>query len=246
MTVERTREMLLEVLSAIEEVIPVLNYFSVDQTSADELFEALVDYNSRYDDSILCTGNLYEIKKSGLLAQIYKSILKLSYRDFEKFCVVVCRLLGFDELLVTKHSRDGGLDFLARKNPIKYNFGNHHYIVGQAKKYKKGAVTSEEIRTLIGSVTIFDRGERLHESKQHKDWHTTSHTPRSAIFMTSSFFSKDAREQCVRSGVVALDILDLVCITSDNLVNGNSLNWLKDGKLVHSRILKELNLIDEF
>jgi restriction endonuclease Mrr len=246
MSIEQTRELLCDILATDDEEVPLLSLFSITQDQADEAINKLEEYNYKYGDSFIkCNPGQYTVQKHKLLAQIYKKLQKLSARDFEKLSVIICSCLGYDELLVTRQTRDGGLDFLARKHSTIYRFSHHQYIVGQSKKYRKGTVSSSEVQTLAGAALIFSRGESLQKAKKHKDWNIASHTPFGAIFITSRFFSRDAIEQCTKCSILMMDIIDIACVLVDNITN-DKLKWMHNNKISLSKVKAEIKGIEEF
>ncbi len=76
---------------------------------------------------------------------------------FEEFLKIYLEKLGFTEVVVTKRSRDGGIDLTASRTTIGV-FGNEHYFI-QAKRNKPSTTVSpEKIRSLRGSINSYGKG----------------------------------------------------------------------------------------
>ena len=88
----------------------------------------------------------------------------LTPNQFEALCVGLLRLLGARDYAGTKRTRDQGIDFFGRlvisdldadTSPF-FRITDHLsvWLVGQAKNYPNGKVSSAEIRDLVGSINL--------------------------------------------------------------------------------------------
>lgn len=71
---------------------------------------------------------------------------------FEEFLKIYLEKLGFTEVVVTKRSRDGGIDLTASRTTIGV-FGNEHYFI-QAKRNKPPTTVSPEKTVLYAVLSI--------------------------------------------------------------------------------------------
>lgn len=95
--------------------------------------------------------------------------------EFEKYVGTLYENLGYD-VTVTKQSGDGGVDLILKKN--------EEITAVQVKRYTKGRVGRPEIQRLVGASI----------KKSHK-----------MIFVTTSFYSNEAREYAQEHGVELVD-----------------------------------------
>lgn len=76
---------------------------------------------------------------------------------FEEFLKIYLEKLGFEEVVVTKRSRDGGIDLTGSRPSIGL-FGTENYFI-QAKRNKPNTTISpEKIRALRGSMNAYGKG----------------------------------------------------------------------------------------
>lgn len=107
----------------------------------------------------------------------------LSPSGFERLCLRLLREAGFDRLEVTGRSNDGGVDgvgVLQVNDLVSFN------VVFQCKKWAN-AVPPKEIRDLRGAMA--GRADK-------------------AIFLTTSHFSKSAKDEATRAGADPVELVD--------------------------------------
>lgn len=107
----------------------------------------------------------------------------LSAGGFERLCLRLLREAGFDRLEVTGRSNDGGIDgagVLQVNDLVSFN------VVFQCKKWT-GTVPPREIRDLRGAMA--GRAEK-------------------AIFLTTSHFSQNAKDEAIRPGADPVELVD--------------------------------------
>jgi hypothetical protein len=93
----------------------------------------------------------------------------LNFKESEKICGAVLSLLGASKYKVTPNTRDQGVDFfglfsLSDLSNSDYPFLQFHHnfklwVIGQAKHYPNGNVGIEDLRNLVGSITLARSGE---------------------------------------------------------------------------------------
>lgn len=112
------------------------------------------------------------------------NILKsITPKQFENLCKRLLRELGFEKVVVTGTSRDGGIDgygIVKLNKIISYN------IAFQAKRYDK-TVGSPDIRNFRGSL----------DGKAQQ-----------GVFITTGTFTQDAKDEANRDGVISIDLID--------------------------------------
>ncbi|NCE78318.1 restriction endonuclease [Turicibacter sp. TS3] len=109
-----------------------------------------------------------------------ESLIKMSPDRFELFVAEVYKRQGYD-VSVTKKSGDGGKDIVMRK-------GGRTYFV-ECKKFSKDRVSRPTVQKLVGAC------------------YPSKAIP---IFVTTSEFTKEAREEAYRSGVCLVDGDELI------------------------------------
>jgi len=111
---------------------------------------------------------LSEAKENEYLEDLY-NCFESGY-DFEKFLKLYLEEIGFDEIEVTKRTRDGGVDLIAIRKGIE-DFSNidtiNYYI--QAKRYKLKKVGVNAIRELKGVIPIGHKGMLITTSTFTRD-----------------------------------------------------------------------------
>jgi restriction system protein len=114
----------------------------------------------------------------------FVDVLKgLSASGFERLCMRLLREAGFERVLVTGRSNDGGIDgvgVLQVNDLVSFN------VVFQCKKWEQ-SVPPKEIRDLRGAMD--GRAEK-------------------GIFLTTSTFSTNARAEAERPGAVPIELVD--------------------------------------
>lgn len=76
---------------------------------------------------------------------------------FEEFLKIYLEKLGFTEVVVTKRSRDGGIDLTASRTTIGV-FGDEHYFIQAKRNNPTTTVSPEKIRSLRGSINSYGKG----------------------------------------------------------------------------------------
>lgn len=143
---------------------------------------------------------------------LINKVMELSPQSFEMLCQRILRESGFIQVEVTGKSGDGGID---GKGILKLNGLMSFHIIFQCKRYTN-SVTSKEIRDFRGAMQgRADKG----------------------LFMTTSTFTRDARQEATRDGAPPIDLID-----------GNSLaEKMKElGLGVNIKIVEEIMLDNSF
>jgi restriction system protein len=109
-------------------------------------------------------------------------LTKMDPSAFERLCQRVLREYGFTKVKVTGKVGDGGIDGVGVLRIKLLSF----HVAFQCKRYK-GSVSSPQIRDFRGSMSAkSDKG----------------------LFITTGTYTKDAQDEAVRDGAVAIDVID--------------------------------------
>lgn len=138
----------------------------------------------------LVNANVQEVK-----ARLIAELQDLTPRAFEHFCKELLSHLGFRNVEVTKRSQDGGIDgfgdFRQGAIAIRSAF--------QAKRWTENPVGRPDIDRLRGAIQgEFDHG----------------------VFLTTSRFSREAKEASYRKGAISILLLDGAAIADLLLERG--------------------------
>lgn len=114
---------------------------------------------------------------------LLKQLLQVSPKGFERLCKIMLNQMGFEQVVLTDYSKDGGIDghAILRLNPI-----TSIRLCFQCKRYSD-SIGVREMRDFRGA--IFGRAER-------------------GIFITTGKFTNDAQRESVREGVTPIELID--------------------------------------
>jgi len=110
-------------------------------------------------------------------------LLTMNPYDFEKLAQIILRESGFMEVEITKKSGDGGFD---GKGILRLNNLISIPIIFECKRYKD-PIGADKIRSFRGAM----------EGRANK-----------GLFITTSTFTRGAREESTREGAVLIDLID--------------------------------------
>jgi restriction endonuclease Mrr len=91
------------------------------------------------------------------------------------------------------------------------------WLVGQAKHYEKTAVSTRDIRELVGSVILAQSKTFAGKKDPLERLELRVCDPVVYFFITTGRFTRDSKELLNRSGVVAMDGVQLSVFLADNL-----------------------------
>jgi restriction system protein len=115
--------------------------------------------------------------------RVIELLLKLSPPGFERFCQRLLREAGFQNVVVTGRSRDGGIDGIGilQVNPLV-----SFKVLFQCKRYRE-TVSPSQVRDFRGAMAgRADKG----------------------IILTTGGFTTEAKREAVRDGVPAIELVD--------------------------------------
>jgi restriction system protein len=117
--------------------------------------------------------------------QVLRVLRALSPNGFERFCQMLLRESGFEEVTVTGRSGDGGID---GHGVLKVNPFVTFRVLFQCKRYaESGSVSASQIRDFRGAM--LGRADK-------------------GIILTTSAFTRDAEKEAKRDGVPAIELVD--------------------------------------
>jgi restriction system protein len=121
--------------------------------------------------------------------QMAKTLQSLSPEGFERLCQRILREVGFEEVIVTGRSGDGGIDGYGT---LRINRLVSDRVLFQCKRYAK-QISPSYIREFRGSMAArADRG----------------------IFLATSTFSAEAKREAGRDGATPIEMVDLDALIS--------------------------------
>lgn len=152
---------------------------------------------------------------------------RLDANRFEKLCGKIIELLKVEEAVVSRASADQGVDFFGKLpfgtliNPLEIAPGAEKqltvWLVGQAKHYLKTSVSTKDIRELVGSVILARSNVFAGKSDPLGDLALRVCDPIVFLFLTTGRFTRDSKSLLKRSGVVAMDGVQISVFLADHL-----------------------------
>lgn len=162
----------------------------------------------------------------------------LSPTDFETLCGGVLRLFGVADPQVSRRSADGGIDFYGQapfaqvlahdKLPAGVEKDLRVWIVGQAKHYKSVKVTTKELRELVGSTELARSKVFAGNTDPLDAMMARICDPVFYMIITSGKFTADSRDLISKSGIIAIDQLQLAQLLADNGIGDAAETLTKD------------------
>jgi hypothetical protein len=162
------------------------------------------------------SNDVKEVKQRRVHFSAYvRCLQELSPREFEALCTGLLQKLGATSTVLTKSTGDEGIDFYG-KLPISSNFlsasafpGIHTqmaiWMIGQAKHYIKGQVSTPDIRELVGSVVLARSRAFSMTKDQYQDLAIRACDPVFFLFFTTGRISSYGWKLLASSGVVGMD-----------------------------------------
>jgi restriction system protein len=125
----------------------------------------------------------------GFREEMTKTLHSLSPKGFERLCQRILREVGFEEVIVTGRSNDGGIDGYGT---LRINRLVSDRVLFQCKRHAK-QISPSYIREFRGSMAArVDRG----------------------IFLATSTFSAEAKREAAREGAAPVEMVDLDALIS--------------------------------
>lgn len=199
-------------------------------------------------------------RKRSQYAAYANQLRSLTPRQLEQLCVGILTLIRVDSPSITRYSADRGVDFYGRLLLESYIFSEDVYpswkrqlkvwIVGQAKHYVDGTISTGVIRELVGSVTLI--GGPTANLKPFPNLVIRACDPVFRMIVTTGRLSSDSWSLVDESGVVAMDGAMVAAFLSDRGIGysdegfnaGDFLTWL--GTFANQPVQAVLDDVDEF
>ncbi len=118
-----------------------------------------------------------ETPEESMFRRDLEKIKNLNPYAFERLCARILKAVGYEDVEATKKSKDGGIDGIGYLSLGLIRFK----VVFQAKKFEDIKVSTKDISALAGTMTL---------AKAEK-----------AIFITTSYFTRDARKVALEYGI---------------------------------------------
>lgn len=154
------------------------------------------------------------------------AIAGLTPRDFETLCKGILALWEVEDPQVSQYSGDEGIDFYGRLRLERHLASDKPFpgverqltvwMVGQAKHYKKGKVSTPEIRDLVGAVALARAHAFGGAGDKYEDLHLRVCDPVFYLFFTTGPMSLDTWRLLDRSGVIGMDGQMLAAFLADH------------------------------
>jgi hypothetical protein len=184
-------------------------------------------------------------QRRSLYAEYADALSRLTPRQFEALCAGLLDTLGVDEPTLTRYSADEGIDFYGKLNLKQFMFadamfpGPQHqlsvWMIGQAKHYATGDVSTFEIRDLVGAVELA-RGKAFGAAgERYADLNLRVCDPIFYLFFTTGRITANTWRLLEKSGVAGMDgdmvasfLADQAIGTQDGEFSVDALNmWIR-------------------
>ena len=147
-------------------------------------------------------------------ADYVAALQQLEPLPFEALCAGILSLLGVERPNLTLRSGDEGIDFYGRLYLHNILPGDFYltvekqlamWMIGQAKRYQAGQVSTPDIRELLGSIELAK--VRPHGTASETPEHPAIKIcdPVAYLFFTTGRISRDVWQLLARTGIVAMD-----------------------------------------
>ena len=151
--------------------------------------------------------------RRGRLSEYIKALRSFEPRELELLCAGILSIIKADSPRVTKYSADRGVDFFGKLRFATYFspsdfFANwqrqlNAWVVGQAKHYVDGTVSTPALRDLAGTVTLLKGA--LADRRSYPTLVLKPCDPIFHILVTTGRLSNEVWKEIDRSGAVGID-----------------------------------------
>lgn len=169
---------------------------------------------------------------------IASSFEALTPTEFEVLCGGVLRFFGVSCPVISRRSADQGIDFYGHapftkvlapeRLPAGVERGLRVWIVGQAKHYSSVKVSTKELRELVGSAELARSKTFVGSVDPLGELSTRICDPIFYMIVTSGRFTSDSRELVDRSGIIAMDQMQLAQLLADNGIGATAAKITKE------------------
>lgn len=198
------------------------SYVQYTFNSADQDYIQGASFIEPYDDE----GVIEAKRRRANTLPITTHLDALTPLEFEVLCGGVLRFFGVSSPTISRRSADQGIDFYGQapfakilapeRLPAGVEKDLRVWIVGQAKHYSKVKVSTKDLRELIGSTELAKSKVFAGKIDPLDDLSLRICDPIFYMIITSGAFTIDSRELIDRSGIIAMDGLQLSQLLADN------------------------------
>lgn len=157
-----------------------------------------------------------------------RTLQSLTPKQFEHLCAGVLNAIGVDSPTLTTYSADEGIDFFGRLKMDRVLFTEDIYpgiqnqlttwMIGQAKHYRSGSVSTFEIRDLVGAVALAKGKAFGQVTDQFSDLTLRVCDPIFYLFFTTGVMTSNTWRLLKNSGVVGMDGAMLSAFLADRAI----------------------------
>lgn len=164
------------------------------------------------------SGNSNKDSKANIAFQ--EILHALSPEEFEGLAAVVLKILGCSEVFATPHSHDQGVDAFGYQNviaDIPHGVIHHLTWIAQAKHYKSNAVSTNEIRELVGTKELLLAKAFSTIDKKYAELRLLNYAPAAIVLITTEEIPATVRRLAQNSGAFVLAASDLRQLLEPNI-----------------------------
>ncbi|HVI79259.1 MAG TPA: restriction endonuclease [Candidatus Acidoferrum sp.] len=157
-----------------------------------------------------------------------RALRSLTPLQFEHLCAGVLHAMGVEAPSLTTYSADEGIDFFGRLKLNRVLFADDIYpgiqnqlttwMIGQAKHYRSGSVSTFEIRDLVGAVALAKGKAFGHVTDQFSGLTVRVCDPIFYLFFTTGEMTSNTWRLLNNSGVVGMDGSMLSAFLADRAI----------------------------
>lgn len=191
----------------------------------DAFQDALVgEFNERFRDSRPVRFQIADPKGVGAVVRGYRpapvlaavrfqnALNGLSANEFEKLSAIILKRLGCSDVFFTPTSHDQGVDAFGYKTlvtPVGLEVTHKLVWIAQAKHYKSTAVSTGDLRELVGSKELVVAKVFSTVDKKYTELELRPYAPSALILVTSEEIPSSVRRLAVRAGIFVYSAFDL-------------------------------------
>lgn len=171
--------------------------------------------------------------------QYTAALVELSPREFEALCVGLLNVIGVEDPQLTPYSADEGIDFYGKLQLEQFVFSGSIYpgvqrqlsvwMIGQAKHYSAGRVSTFEIRELVGAVQLVRGSAYGSVREEYAGLRLRICDPAFYLFFTTGRISLNSWRLITRSGVAAMDGHMVAAFLADQAIGTDEAGIFREG-----------------
>lgn len=197
-------------------------------------FEALLvsEFNARYAKGTPLRFQIADPTGTGAIVQGFhakRTSKEIRFQDalhemepseFERLSAVILRILGCRRVFFTPNSHDQGIDAFGYQTIVRttpYGIAHHLTWIAQAKHYRATAITTANVRELVGSKELLAARVFSTVEKRYKDLQLKRYAPTAIALVTTEEVPSTVRRLAEGAGVFVFAAFDLFHILSPRL-----------------------------